>query len=119
MTEMQIQYLVNETDGETEYNLNRKLISNHKKVNKGCSRKYESFVDIFSPVLESCLQQWIYLLLFHIVSFCQVERTEGNNERGSEINKNTSSLQNHIPPINAKYFNSFLAFLELQRGLTA
>ena len=48
------------------------------------------------------------------MSFFQVERKEGNNEGGDEIFKNTSSLRNHVLPKNAKLFNIFLAFLELQ-----
>ena len=53
--EMQIQDLVNEIVRETEYNLNRGLLGKNKKVNKGCSRKYESCVDISPLVSESCL----------------------------------------------------------------
>ena len=114
---MQIQYLGNEIVRETEYNLNRRLLGNHKKVNKRCSRKYESCVDIFPIVLESCLQQWSYLILFHIVSFLWVYYTEGNNEEGGEIYINTSSLWNHVFPSNAKGFNIFLAFLDPQKTL--
>ena len=53
VTDMQIQDLVNETVGEIQYNLNRRLLGNHREVNKGCYRKYESCVDISPLVSES------------------------------------------------------------------
>ena len=39
VTEMQIKDLVNESIGETEEILDRRLLGSHKLVNKGCSRE--------------------------------------------------------------------------------
>ena len=53
---MQIQDLVNESVGETEDNLNRRLLGNHKEVNKEFYRKKDSLVGLFPPILEFVFQ---------------------------------------------------------------
>ena len=48
VTVMDIDYLRNDCMGETEDDINRRLLQNHEEVNKGCSRKKKSPVWAFS-----------------------------------------------------------------------
>ena len=69
VTVMEIDYLRNECVKETEDNLNRRLIRNHKEVNKGCSRKNRSpmwaFFLPFRKVPCDDGAIWYYFTLFH------------------------------------------------------
>ena len=51
MTEMQIQYLGNDSVWETEEHLSRRLLGNHKEVNTGCYRKRRVLCEPFSSSL--------------------------------------------------------------------
>ena len=68
---MQIQYLRNESVGDMEENLNRRLLGNHKEVNKVCCRKNKSSIWKFSlPFLNVDFRDratWYYFTLCHSV----------------------------------------------------
>ena len=85
MTETQIKYFGNESIGEMEDNLNRRLIGNHKEVNTGCSIKKKSpmweFYSCFGILICIYGANWYYCTLCHYVkSSSRRETTKGGGE---------------------------------------
>ena len=69
MNVMEIDDLRNECMRETEEDINRRLIRNHKVVNKGCSRKRRVLCGPFSSHFEKLLAM---MELSGIISHCSI-----------------------------------------------
>ena len=71
MTVVWIDNLRNKCMRETEENINRRLLKNHRVVDKGCSIKNKSPVwDFFLPFSKVARDDgaiWYYCMLFHCV----------------------------------------------------
>ena len=95
---MEIDNLRNEYVRETEDNLNRRLLQNHKEVNKGCSQKKSSPVWAFSLPFRKVAcddgASWYYCTLCHCVNLITQQETMKGVVKYTE--KNTSSLWNYV-----------------------
>ena len=105
----------NECVRETEDDLNRRLLRNHKDFNKRCSKKWRfrcgTLYCHLGKLICNDVSIWYYFTLCHCVNPSTLQKNEG----GGEIyEKNTSSLRNHILHGYTKEFTSFLSFLELR-----
>ena len=116
MTE--IDDLRNECIRETQDDLNRILLQNHKEVNKVCSRKKKSPVWDFSlqfwKVAWNDGAIWYYCTLCHFVEPITLQETIKGVIKYTE--KNTCSIRNHVLHGHGKKFTRFFSFLQLQKN---
>ena len=113
MTE--IEDFQNECARETEYHLKRRLIDNHKEVNKVCSRKKNhlwAFFLLFRNLACNGGAIWYYCTLCHFIEPITLwETTKGV----VKYTKKNSSLRNHVLHRHPNEFNRSLEFLELRK----
>ena len=113
---MEIDDLQNECVRETEDDLNRRFLRNHKEVNKGCYLKKKSPVWAFYlPFRKFAFDDgaiWYYCTLCH----CVETSTQQVTMKGVlKYTKKNSSLRNRVLHGNANKFTSFLSLLELRK----